>query len=67
MTLPHLEIVGLSSGGGPDLPWREVYLQCGGAGNDELYPVDTDLATQFDVEILADQDILTIVNHLPHW
>jgi hypothetical protein len=52
---------------GPSLPLREAYATCGGLGNDELYPVDTDLDTQFDVTIVAEQDILTIVNKLPHW
>jgi len=54
-------------GPGGSLPYREVFEKCGGDSNDELHPVSTDLETPFDLTIVDDQDILTIVNHLPHW
>jgi hypothetical protein len=46
---------------------KDIFTVCGGDSNDELYPVATDLDALFDVEIVAEQDILTIFNTMPHW
>lgn len=49
------------------LPLFESYSQCGGLGNDEFYPIATDLETPFEAQIVEDADILDLYNKTPRW
>lgn len=51
---------------GMNLDWTAIFRQCGGAGNDELYPAPQDMDTELDASVIEDGAIVQLINGIPH-
>jgi hypothetical protein len=51
---------------GMELDWVRIYTECGGAGNDELYPAAADLDTELHAKVVDDASIVELINSIPH-
>jgi hypothetical protein len=47
------------------LNWTAIYRDCGGAGQDELYPAPEDMDTELSPRIIEDGAVLQLINDIP--